>query len=274
MRRVDPKIKVMMEFYSFGEEWLPKMLDIAGPSVDFVIHRDASPEFVHKVLPVLRAANKKHGRDIRLVNTEWLPDPSSPGPLSDPKMPPQFEWSAPGANDIGRCICAREGTWYYALNAAERLLDYLSYGGEFFLANFNNCVNTWGQNVIEASKEGAWLSPAGRVFELLVHGFQAEFPLQTSVSGAELLSAQACLDKGGKSLTVFVVNRGDQPLTLSLDLPDGFALVSGEVLTAPDRLSRTTLASDLVRRERIVIDGGKVQPPPLSVAVIRGALAK
>lgn len=61
-------------------------------------------------------------------------------------------------NDYANIFGVQQISWNYALNGAHRLLDYISYGGEFALANFNNMCNTWGQNIIEATKETCYLS--------------------------------------------------------------------------------------------------------------------
>jgi hypothetical protein len=271
MRGVDPTIKIMMEYYSHGLEWLPQMLDIAGPQIDMVIHRDGSPAFVQKALTVLREYNRRNGASIRQVNTEWLADVSSPGPLPDPGVPQHYEWTGQITNDHLRNLAYRQGCWFYALNAVSQLMDYLSYGGEFHLANFNNCVNTWGQNIIESGKEGAWLSPCGRVFEFLGRDLDVQYPVQTTAPPGvtPMLRAQACASADGGTVTVFVVNLATEPQAIALALPSGLVADKAEMLFAPDRLSRATPAGDEVRRESLAPDAdGMWRMKPLSAAKI------
>jgi hypothetical protein len=223
---------------------------------------------VHKALLVLREHNIKRGTSIKLVNTEWLPDTNSPGPLPDPEVPVHYGWSGKLTNLPKQNLAYRQGSWFYALNAADRLADYLSYGGEFHLANFNNCVNTWGQNIIDASKEGAWLSPAGRIFAFMGSGFQAAYPLETSLTGRSdaLLKAIACEEAYGKGLVVYVVNHGTEGVELTLNLPEGFSADGAETIFAPDRLSRNTLDRDAVQSASLASpQGGVWSIKPLSV---------
>ena len=274
MRAVDPKIKIMMEYYSYGLEWLPQMLQITGPQIDLVIHRDGSPAFVQEALGVLREYNRRNGASIKQVDTEWLPNTSSPGPFSHPDVPERFSWTGRITNDHKKNLAYRQGTWFYALNAANRLMDYLSYGGEFHLANFNNCVNTWGQNIIESSKEKAWLSPCGKVFEFFTRDFQAQYPLQVvpPLEASGMLKVQACLSADGRTIVISMVNQATTPQSITLTLPAGFAVDKGEILFAPDRLSRITAQTDPVEKDNLDPDAaGMWRVKPLSVVKLRAS---
>ena len=271
MRRVDPTIKIMMEYYSYGPEWLPQMLEIAGPQIDCVIHRNGSPEFVRPALLALRDYNRKNGTSIRQVDTEWLPDTTSPGPFADPDVRQSYGWDGRIRNDYKKTLSYREGTWFYALNAADRLLDYLSYGGEFYLANFNNCVNTWGQNIIESSKENAWLSPSGRIFEFFTAGFDGKYPLATKLSAGAvpMLKAQAC-ETGAGGIVIYVVNLATETQTLRMALPPGYHAISDETLFAPDRLTRITQQKCEIQNGKITsAANGDWMLPPLSVTKLK-----
>lgn len=299
MRAVDPEIKTMMMFYSFdhGEEYLEQMLQIAGKNIDYVISRNGSPTFVNKTLLVLKKYNETNGTHIKLTNTEWLADGNSPEPFEDKEIPQNFRWTSRLEDNYKKVLSYRQIHWFYALNGASRLLDYLSYGGDFFLANFNNCVNTWGQNVIESSKEGAWLSPMGEVFhffsgqtekyslETILYGNQKKTPLLNSEatlndpnvefqlivnrqSQSEFFKVQACETDEG--LNIYFINKSTNPITIQQTLPNGYYVESIEDLYAPDRLSRTYFEkSDIKTSSRLLKNSSKIDIRPLSLSRIK-----
>lgn len=143
MKSVDSDIKLMMMCYSFdqGEEYFEQMLEIAGDHIDYVIYRNGSPQFVNHVLSILKKYNDENGTSIKLTNTEWLADGNFPEPFEDKNIPQNHTWSWRVENDYKKVLSFRQIHWFYALNGSAQLLDYLSYGGNFFLSNFNNCVN-------------------------------------------------------------------------------------------------------------------------------------
>jgi hypothetical protein len=266
MREADPGILIMMEYYSWGIQWLPRMLEIAGRDVDIVIHRDAERPFIRRALGLLREYNRNNGTAIRQANTEWLPDWNSPEPFDEEGVPQSYDWE-PSDNDYRRTLNFRQTRWFYALNAAARIIDYISYGGEFALANFNNCVNTWGQNIIDAAKEGAWLSASGRVFEFF-RSFADAYPLSTTCQSdiPQLLTVQASQSREGE-IDLYAVNKGMKAIPLSLSLPEGYAPKKVRVLDAERRLAANTYGKDVVRlREYSPVD--EIQLDPISLTHI------
>jgi hypothetical protein len=274
MRHVDPAIQLMMENYSFGPDALPAMLAIAGKSIDLVITRASDPPTVSRLIGLIRDYNRSQGTKLRLVNTEWLAmRDDAPEPFADPEIPRQLGRGGIGS-DYRKVRSFRQIHWFYAVNTARILLDFLSQGGELRSTNFNNCVNTWGQNIIEASKEGAWLSPVGHVYKFL-STLDVRFPLETAVSRppGTFLDAQACDTKDG-SIELIIVNRGTKPVSTEIALPAGHRLDTIECLYAPDRLSRTSLSkSDIRLEDRHSVSSNAVEIRPLSVTRIHSRSA-
>lgn len=296
MKAVDPDIELMMMTYSFSnsEYYIDQQLEIAGPYVDYIIARNGGPQFVSRTLAKIRAYNEKHGTHIKLTNTEWLSPSASPEPFDDPAIPQFHAWRPKTEPDYRAVLSFRQIRWFYALNGAARLMDYLSYGGEYYLANFNNCVNTWGQNVIEASKEGAWLSPMGEVFKFFASR-EDRYPLATSMTDTmnarvqqqrtvynaaetemdfplivnlrsenDFLKLVAC--ESDRGINVYFTNKSREDVSLDLTVPKGYKIEKIEYLCAPDRLSRTYLDhSDLVRGERALRSAKKIPVGPLSL---------
>jgi hypothetical protein len=135
-------------------------------------------------------------------------------------------------------------------------------------------VNTWGQNIIEASKEKAWLSPAGKVFELFkaakgaVPAGRTDEPNGRDAGGAPLVRAQALLEEGSEDLLVYVVNKSSAPehLTLGGLMPSGSGSAS---------FHRISADSPLVRIEGLMETSGPFDPrsiidvPPYSFTLLR-----
>ena len=296
MKAVDPDIELMMMTYSFSnnEYYIDQQLEIAGPYIDYIIARSGGAQFVSRTLAKIRAYNAKHGTHIRLTNTEWLSPSSSPEPFDDPAIPQFHAWRPKTETDYRNVMSFRQIRWFYALNGAARLMDYLSYGGEYYLANFNNCVNTWGQNVIEAAKEGAWLSPMGEVFKFFAPreelyplvtnmtdnmnvratqqrtvynaaATEMDFPLIVNQrSENEFVKIVAC--ETARGINVYFTNKSREDVSLDLTVPKGYRIEKIEYLCAPDRLSRTYLDhSDLTRGEKTLRSPRNIPVGPLSL---------
>ena len=300
MKAVDPEIKTMMMIYSFdnGAGYLEQMLKIAGKHIDYIIDRSSSPESVNRTLKILRTFNNENGTSIKLTNTEWRAGGNSPEPFEDPDVPQRFGWRPQLQDSYKKVLSYRQIHWFYALNGAAKLLDYLSFGGEYYLANFNNCVNTWGQNVIEASKEGAWLSPMGEVFRFF-SSEEEKFPLQIRLSAnfkdnqktddviemadpmnpdfplivnrqseTEFYKVAACETNEG--INIYFVNKSLRPVRLSQILPRGYSAVIIDELHGQNQLSRTYInKTDLVMTSSKIKNTTKIDIMPLSVNRIK-----
>lgn len=300
MKSVDSDIKLMMMCYSFdqGEEYFEQMLEIAGDHIDYVIYRNGSPQFVNHVLSILKKYNDENGTSIKLTNTEWLADGNFPEPFEDKNIPQNHTWSWRVENDYKKVLSFRQIHWFYALNGSAQLLDYLSYGGNFFLSNFNNCVNTWGQNVIESSKEGAWLSPMGEVFrffashddrfplqsellsgnrkgkdtflkDVIIQQSDVNFPLQVNrQSQTDFFKIQACETNNG--INIYFINKSTESVQLEAMLPEGYQIMSCETLYGDDRLSRTSLDHSDIKSNVVKLNNPEsIEIYPLSINRIK-----
>ncbi len=258
MRLADPDIELMFAAYAYPPELLGDMLELVGGDVQYVIYRQGEPEFVRNVLPIIREYNARHGAALRLVNTEWLPPCDSIEPFEDPEIPTQFSWRGEMLNDYRKVFSIQQISWNYALNGARRLLEYLGYGGEFALANFNNMCNTWGQNLIESYCEGSELSNMGRVFALFRRNFRPCTACDTRVDDTRVY-AQRLRDELGDAL--YVINHSSTPLRVRLPAGE-WSFCAG--LSAPDRLApRSATACEAC------IDQGELELPALSLICLR-----
>jgi len=260
MRLASPEAEFMMVIYGYNLDALPSMLEIAGGDINYVIHRDGSPEMVSKILPILRKYNKENGRNIRLVNTEWCPSCASPEPFDEPGMDQNYEWNSQIINDYNKVFSRHQLSWNYALNGAHRILDYMSYGGEFDLANFNNMANTFGQNLIEASKDHAWLSCMGEIFAFFNRCFE---PCYAAPANTEDENVFALFTRGADNKEkLYVINHSGKEK--EYQLPDGISH-SCDGLMSPSRSAFISETDKPVMNICPDVEKGIVVLPPLSV---------
>ena len=151
------------------------MLEISGEHIDIITDRALSEEQLRNNLKIISEYNKKHDRDIRLCNTEWI------APRKDVPVVPYGLNRHPGSQLERHNRLIR---WKYAMNVANALMTFQTLGGEFQFANFNNMANTGGQNVIECPKEKVYLSASGKIFELMSRS-PAAWPLRIETDDSD-----------------------------------------------------------------------------------------
>lgn len=264
MRLADADIEMMMAAYEYPVEILREMLNICGKDIQYVIYRQGEPEFVKTVLPIIREYNKDNNTDIRLVNTEWLPSCASIEPFEDPDVPTDFRWRGRIRNDYKAIFSTFQTSWNYALNGAHRLIDYISYGGEFASANFNNLCNTWGQNVIEATKDSAYLSCMGEVFKWFNSKFKPCIAANVNTDTESLFAIAVKCGDGTEG--IYVVNHSSN--VAMVNLPEG-NWVSDGGLKGTGRLVRITEDRTCVNACEASIVGTTAELEPLSVVFIK-----
>jgi hypothetical protein len=263
MRLGDPSIQFMFAAYTYLPEALPYMLEIAGKDIDYVIYRDGAPDFVARILPVLREYNRQNGANLKLANTEWLPSCYSPEPFEDPGVPANFSWEGKITNNYATVFSTQQRSWNYALNGAHRLLDYISYGGEFFHANFNNMCNTWGQNVIEASKDSCYLSCMGKVFAWFAKIFRPCHAAGVR-TGDDMLFALAAKTLDGEEQLYIVNHAGSDRRVV---LPEG-GWICKDGLLGDSRLGYISEGADCVHFYIAAVEGREAVFKPLSIACL------
>lgn len=264
MRLADPTIELMMAAYTYVPRLLPRMLEIAGKDINYVIYRQGDPEFVHQILPMIREYNEKNGTNIRLVNTEWLPSCHTDEPFEDPQVPMNYRWRGKITNDYRDIFSTQQISWNYALNGAHRLLDYISYGGEFALANFNNMCNTWGQNVIEATKDTCYLSCMGKVFAFFHRVFVPCTASEVTCDDARIFALAVQETDGGQKL--YLINHSAEAVDVTL--PEG-NWKSGCGLKGAARLYGEREDRTVANPWEISVTGESVTMEPLSILCVQ-----
>ena len=91
----------------------------------------------------------------------------------------------------------------------------MSYGGEIFeISHFNNLCNTWGQNIINASKDKCWISCCGRVFKFIREHF-SPCTATNVMTGRKGIYALMTMDSHKKK-RLFLVNSLSEKVDISL----------------------------------------------------------
>jgi hypothetical protein len=112
-------------------------------------------------------------------------------------------------------------TWSYGLAYASNLLAFHREGGDAVFMCFNTLANKMGQSTLETPLESAPIfTAAGHVAALMAKS-PAAWPLKMS-SGynahqQDTLQVQVALDRSGKNLVVYLLNRGPRGGTVYLN---------------------------------------------------------
>jgi alpha-L-arabinofuranosidase len=203
MKTADPSIKIALVGYWIYNRDLESMLEICGKYIDFVSDRDYAEQAMERDSAILAGYEERTGRRIGLCNTEWLP-PSDVKTIVDPALNKAVETGR--SKGEKHSLQYWQQRWGYALRAATILHSFWQYAERFEFANFNNLVNTWGQNVVEAGKSSAWLSCSGRIFEFFANS-AAAWPVEVEPmrEGKELYVA-AAWSGDRRALVISLVN--------------------------------------------------------------------
>lgn len=261
MNRQGSPLEYIIAAYSYGIENLEKLLEITGPYISHVGFRDSSPEFMEKAIPIVEKYNRTHHTQLKLANTEWPAPVSSIEPFEDENLKQDFHWRGEITNDYSESYATYLQTWNSALNVAKRTLDHISYGGEIFeISNFNNLCNTWGQNVINASKDKCWASCCGRVFQFI----RAHFSPCTATrveTGCEGVYALLTLD-GQKKKRMFLVNTLAE--RQDIDLRD-FHFRTADIISGKGRMYAEKENESYIRAYTSDVSGDSISVPGLSI---------
>ncbi len=263
MKAVDPTVKIGIDTYSYPLSALEGMLEIAGKDIDFIADRGSDEGALQSKLAVLCAYNEKNGTHLLYCNTEWLP-------LGGADM---YNMAPRENNKLTKCYLFSK--WSYALNAASILMMWQRYGQDIGFVNFNNLANTHAQSAIETPKEGAYPTAAGMVLHRFAHtrAYRTLKIENYHPRMGDLLQAQLAVNEDGTALVLNVLNKSEQPGTLTLDL-GAFAVCDGDFagdLLAADSLESMNTLHDMQIRESeavLSVSGGiaRVQAKALSFA--------
>jgi alpha-L-arabinofuranosidase len=198
LKAVDPSIKVIMGDYFVFNSKLAEMLEIAGPYIDFVNNRGGSMKEMAADIALVNTYNLKHNRDIKLCHSEF-------------RAP--VERNSGGVDGLNKAEVKQKESlqnmsvrWSYGMSVMDQMIHYQNFGGMFSFAQFTNYNDTWGENLINTTKEGVYLSSAGRAMEFL-NRLPIAFPLAVDNKSIDPdIVLQAAWDTEKKHFTLLVLN--------------------------------------------------------------------
>lgn len=198
MKAVDPGIKVIMGDYFVFNSKLAEMLEIAGPYIDFVNNRGGNMKEMSADIALVNAYNLEHNKDIKLCHSEF-------------RAP--TERNSGGTDGLNRAENKKEESlqnmsvrWSYGMSVIDQMIQYQNLGGMFSFAEFTNYNDTWGENLINTTKEGVYLSSAGRAMAFL-NRLPIAYPLAVDNKNVDPdVVLQAAWDAEKKHFTLMVLN--------------------------------------------------------------------
>jgi alpha-L-arabinofuranosidase len=218
MKAVDPTIKIGMSSYgdrpgrpSYHED-IDRMLEIAGPYVDFLADRGDADSISRYMIGKVRAYNKSHGTSIKYCDTEWL--------AYNTEQNRDAYNMAKKEGGITKSYAFSK--WLYGMNLLKNFMAFQRLGDDMLFVNFNNLANTHSQSAMETPKEGAYLTASGRALQLLSNS-PAAWLLKIEnykPAASDDYQVQAAWDISRKKLVLYVCNRTDAARTAVFDLVD------------------------------------------------------
>jgi len=262
MKAIDPTIKIGMSSYGerpgkpeFHQE-VDKMLDIAGPYIDFLADRADADTVSRYMIAKVRAYNKSHRTNIKYCDTEWL--------AYNTETNRNLYNMAERKGEVTKSYAFSK--WSYALNLMKNFMSFQRMGPELDFVNFNNLANTHSQSAMETPKEGAYLTASGKVLQLLSNS-PAAWILKIkdyNPHANDEYQVQAAWDQTKGKIILFICNRtssdqkGNFDLTqlgkpfkiAKIEMLDAASPVSMNTLQHPDAI-RTTNTTQKVSRGRL-----------------------
>ena len=215
MKKVDPTIQIGLSSYGGRpgkpgyHEDLEKMLQIAGPYIDFLADRGDAGKTTKSMISKVREYNAANGTSIKYCDTEWL------------------AYNTEVKRDAYNMATSGEATksfifskWAYALNLLKNFMGFQRMGDEMLFVNVNNLANTHSQCVMDTPKEGAYLTAAGKAMEFISRSPAArvlkikDYDPQMS----EDFQVQAAWDRERRRLVLYVCNRTGDKRSATFDL--------------------------------------------------------
>ncbi len=161
MKKVDPRIKIIMGAYFIYGPKLKEMLDIAGPYIDVVNKREDLPFAEYqRALNIIRAYNKVHGTHITMCDTETTFPLEAKNDKGVDGLNHQIEDSDEPSVD-------KTVRWAHGMSGIKNYIKFQNLGGDFIFANYWAYINSYGENLLNVTKENVFVSAPGKAFRFL-----------------------------------------------------------------------------------------------------------
>ena len=212
MKAIDPSIKIIMGDYWVFNSKLNEMLEMAGKYIDIVNNRGGDLKQQAADLAIIRSYNRKNNRNITMCHSEFR------APL---------ERTGSGADELNRIQRKEKESlqnmsvrWAFGMSVINQFIQFQNFGGDYAFLNFTNYNDTWGENLINTPKEGAFLSAAGRAMEFL-YKLPISYPLsiENKQKDADIV-LQAAWNKDKTKFTLIALNISGIEKICTFDISD------------------------------------------------------
>jgi alpha-N-arabinofuranosidase len=212
MKKVDPTIKLIMGNYFIYGPKLNEMLEIAGQYIDVINKREDLPfEEYQKTLDIINAYNKIHATQITMCDTE----------TTFPSKADNNNGSVDGLNhqigDDKTSVLNKAVRWAHGMSGIKNYIKFQNLGGDFIFANYWAYVNSYGENLLNVTKENVFVSAPGKAYRFM-ELTNLSVPVKVISAADKDVLVQAGWSKEKNKFIVIVLNYTDQTLSRNFDL--------------------------------------------------------
>lgn len=211
MKKVDPSIKIIMAaYFTYGPK-LKEMLQIAGRYIDIVNKREnLSFEQYKQALDIIRAYNRANGTHITMCDTEVTFPLEADNAGSVDGLNHQLD--VDDASKLNRTIC-----WAHGMSGIKNYIKFQNLGGDFLFANYWAYVNSYGENLLNVTKENTFLSAPGMAYRFLeLAGLSIPVKVDNADANKKII-VQAGWSRGKNTFVVIVENFSDKTVVNNFD---------------------------------------------------------
>ncbi len=248
---VDPAVRILSSFPT------REIVEAAGPDLAILAPHYYQPDLdgvdadLRRIEGWIKAS--PDGGRLKIGVTEWNIDAG--------------DWGL-GRGKLGSLRCALFEARF--LNVLHRHSDYV------VLACRSNMTNSFNAGTIQTNAAGLYRTPGFLTMEMY-RNHSKPVPLRVAADLPAAVDATACAAEDGSGVTVFLVNPGEEPVRVALDLADlgpGFGVRGGEVVKDSQDRRQADVVNGFADPRRVVRvkievpDGNVVTIPALSIAAI------
>lgn len=212
MKKVDPSIKIIMaNYFTYGPK-LKKMLEIAGSYIDVINKREnLTFEQYKETLDVINEYNKTHGTHITMCDTETTFPPKADNNGSVDGLNHQID-------DDKTSVLNKAVRWAHGMSGIKNYIKFQNLGGNFLFANYWAYANSYGENLINVTKENVFVSAPGKAYRFLeLTNLSVPVKVSSDSSDNEIL-VQAGWSREKNKFIVILLNYSDKIITQNFDL--------------------------------------------------------
>lgn len=212
MKKVDPSIKIIVANYFIYGPKLEEMLKIAGSYIDVVNKREnLTFEEYKKTLDIINAYNKIHGTHIKMCDTETTFPPKADNNGSVDGLNHQI-------NDDETSKLNKAVRWAHGMSGIKNYIKFQDLCGNFLFANYWAYVNSYGENLINVTKENVFVSAPGKAYRFLeLSNLSVPVKVSTTIPDNKIIVQAGWSTKKNKFI-VILLNYSNKIVTRNFDL--------------------------------------------------------